>query len=104
MTKIKAGDNILEIGCGWGGFAEFAAKKYKSKITCITLSKEQAEYAQKRVQKEGLNDLIDIQISDYREINKKYDKIISIEMFEAVGKRYWPIFFKKLSDNIKDDG
>ena len=104
MTEIKAGDNILEIGCGWGGFAEFAAKKYKSKITCITLSKEQAEYAQKRVQKEGLNDLIDIQISDYREINKKYDKIISIEMFEAVGKRYWPIFFKKLSDNIKDDG
>ena len=104
MTEIKAGDNILEIGCGWGGFAEFAAKKYKSKITCITLSKEQAEYAKKRVQKEGLNDLIDIQISDYREINKKYDKIISIEMFEAVGKRYWPIFFKKLSDNIKDDG
>ncbi len=104
MTKIKAGDNILEIGCGWGGFAEFAAKKYQSKITCITLSKKQAEFAQKRVQKAGLNDLIDIQISDYRAINKKYDRIISIEMFEAVGKRYWPTFFKKLSDNIKDDG
>ena len=104
ITKIKKGDNILEIGCGWGGFAEFAAKKYRINITCITLSRKQAEYAQKRVQKEGLNDLIDIKISDYREINKKYDKIISIEMFEAVGKKYWPIFFQKLYDNIKDNG
>ena len=104
ITKIKKGDNILEIGCGWGGFAEYVAKKYHTKVTCITLSKKQAEYAKNRVQKQGLEDLIDINLCDYRDINKQYDKIISIEMFEAVGKKYWPIFFQKLSSNIKDNG
>ncbi len=104
ITKIKEGDNILEIGCGWGGFAEYVAKKFQTKITCITLSSKQAEYAKKRVQKENLAHLIDIQMRDYREINTKYDKIISIEMFEAVGKKYWPVFFQKLNDNIKDNG
>lgn len=104
ITNLKEGDDILEIGCGWGGFAEYAAKKYKTKVTSITLSKKQAEYAKKRIHKEGLSDLIDIKICDYREINKKYDKIISIEMFEAVGRKYWPIFFKKLKNNLKDEG
>tara|TARA_Y100001934_G_C12325667_1_gene762461 strand:+ start:216 stop:1403 length:1188 start_codon:yes stop_codon:yes gene_type:complete len=104
IINLKEGDDILEIGCGWGGFAEYAAKKYKSKITSITLSSKQTEYAKQRIQKEGLSDLINIQICDYREINKKYDKIISIEMFEAVGKKYWPVFFQKLNQNIKDDG
>ncbi len=104
ITKIKEGDNILEIGCGWGGLAEYVAKKFRTKITCITLSNKQAEYAKKRIQQESLTDLIDIQIRDYRAIDKKYDKIISIEMFEAVGKKYWPVFFQKLNDNIKDNG
>ena len=104
ITNIKKGDNILEIGCGWGGLAEYIAKKFQTKITCITLSNKQAEYVKKRVQKESLTDLIDVQICDYRSINKKYDKIISIEMFEAVGKKYWPVFFQKLNDNIKDNG
>ena len=104
ITNIKKGDNILEIGCGWGGLAEYIAKKFQTKITCITLSNKQAEYVKKRVQKESLTDLIDVQICDYRSINKKYDKIISIEMFEAVGKKYWPIFFNKIKDSLYDNG
>jgi cyclopropane-fatty-acyl-phospholipid synthase len=104
ISKIQKEDEILEIGCGWGGFAEYVAKKYHAKVTSITLSKRQAEYAKERVYKEGLNDLINIRICDYREIKQKYDKIISIEMFEAVGEKYWPVFFNKLNENIKDNG
>jgi len=104
ITNINNGDKILEIGCGWGGFAEYAAKNYHAKITGITLSKRQAEYAKKRIFNQGLNDLVNIKLTDYRDIKNKYDKIISIEMFEAVGEKYWPIFFKKLHDNIKDNG
>lgn len=104
ITNIKKGDNILEIGCGWGGLAEYIAKKFQTKITCITLSNKQAEYVKKRVQKESLTDLIDVQICDYRSINKKYDKIISIEMFEAVGKKNWSQYFKIINKSLKDGG
>ena len=104
ITNIKPGDNILEIGCGWGGFSEYTAKKYGAKVTAVTISNKQADYAKKRIYKEGLNDLVQIKVIDYRDIISKYDKIISIEMFEAVGEKYWPVFFKKLHDNLQDNG
>ena len=104
ITKIKAGDKILEIGCGWGGFSEYAAKNYGAKVTGITISKKQAEYATKRIFTAGLSDLVEIKIIDYRDIMSKYDKIISIEMFEAVGEKYWSIFFRKLHDSLMDNG
>jgi len=104
ITNIKPGDNILEIGCGWGGFSEYTAKKYGAKVTAVTISNKQADYAKKRIFEEGLNDLVQIKVIDYRDIISKYDKIISIEMFEAVGEKYWPVFFKKLHDNLEDNG
>jgi len=104
LTKINADTNICEIGCGWGGFAEYAAKSFGAKITGITLSQEQANFAKKRMYKKGLNELVDIQIIDYRDLKKKFDRIISIEMFEAVGEKYWPIFFSKLKSNLNNNG
>ena len=104
ITNIKTGDNILEIGCGWGGFSEYAAKNFGAKVTAVTISNKQGEYAKKRIYEAGLNDLVKIKVIDYRDIINKYDKIISIEMFEAVGEKYWPVFFKKLHDNLKDNG
>ena len=70
--EVKNGDNILEIGCGWGGFSVFAAKEYKSKIDAITISREQFEFASNKIQKEGLNEKINISFKDYRDIRKKY--------------------------------
>ena len=104
LTKINADTNICEIGCGWGGFAEYVAKSFGAKITGITLSQEQANFAKKRMYKKGLNELVDIQIIDYRDLKKKFDRIISIEMFEAVGEKYWPIFFNKLKSNLNNNG
>ena len=104
ITKIQRSDEVLEVGCGWGGFAEYAAKKYGTKVTGLTISKKQAEYAKKRIYEQGLNDLVEIKIMDYRDVTYKYDKIISIEMFEAVGEKYWPVFFNKLHENLKDGG
>ncbi len=104
VTNICSNKSILEIGCGWGGFAEFAAKSFGSKVTGITLSKQQAEFAKKRMYNAGLNDLVEIRIIDYRDLKEKFDRIISIEMFEAVGEKYWPIFFEKLKNSLKDNG
>ncbi len=104
VTNICSNKSILEIGCGWGGFAEFAAKSFGSKVTGITLSKQQAEFAKKRMYNAGLNDLVEIKIIDYRDLKEKFDRIISIEMFEAVGEKYWPIFFEKLKNSLKDNG
>ena len=104
ITNITSDQSILEVGCGWGGFAEFAAKLYGSKITGITLSKQQAEFAKKRMYNTGLNELVEIRIVDYRDLKEKFDRIISIEMFEAVGEKYWPIFFNKLRNSLNNNG
>ena len=101
ITKIQRSDEVLEVGCGWGGFAEYAAKTYGTKVTGLTISKKQAEYAKKRIYKQGLNDLVEIKIMDYRDVTYKYDKIISIEMFEAVGEKYWPVYFSTVRDRLK---
>jgi cyclopropane-fatty-acyl-phospholipid synthase len=89
----KAGDHVLEIGCGWGGFAEYAAGKRGLKVTGLTISQAQHDYAVERIRRAGLSDLVEIKLQDYRDETGVYDGIASIEMFEAVGEKYWPVYF-----------
>lgn len=98
------GSRILEIGCGWGGFAEYAAKHRASNVTCLTISPSQRDFAQQRVQAAGLSERVDVRLQDYRDHSGKYDGIASIEMFEAVGEAYWPSYFQKIVENLKDGG
>jgi cyclopropane-fatty-acyl-phospholipid synthase len=95
---------VLEIGCGWGGFAEFAAKEIGAKVTGITISKEQFAYAQERMARQGLSERVDIQLIDYRDVQGQFDRVASIEMFEAVGERYWPTYFDKIHSVLKPGG
>lgn len=98
---VSAGDHVLEIGCGWGGFAEYAAKERGLKVTALTISQEQFNYAQERIEKAGLSDLVTFKLQDYRDEQGTYDGIASIEMFEAVGEKYWPIYFETLHKCLK---
>jgi cyclopropane-fatty-acyl-phospholipid synthase len=97
----QPGDHVLEIGCGWGGFAEYAAKERGLKVTGLTISREQYDYARERIQKAGLSEQVEIKLQDYRDERGKYDGIASIEMFEAVGEKYWPIYFDALRERLK---
>lgn len=101
---LKAGDHVLEIGCGWGGFAEYAAGELGAKVTCLTLSPSQRDYAVERMEKHQLSHLVDIKLQDYRDETGRYDAVASIEMFEAVGEEYWPSFFSKVGDVLKPGG
>ncbi|MFN7180853.1 class I SAM-dependent methyltransferase [Hyphomonas sp.] len=102
--RIQAGpsSHILEIGCGWGGFAEHAAKQRGSKVTCLTISPAQKAYAEERMFRAGLNERVDIRLEDYRDHVGTYDGVASIEMFEAVGEAYWPSYFGKVYSSLKD--
>ena len=104
LLKPKPGSNILEIGCGWGGFAEQIAKNYDVKLDCITISKKQFEYSKAKINKLGLNHKVNIKLIDYRDVNKKYDNIISIEMIEAVGEKYLSSYFKSIKKNLTAEG
>jgi len=104
LIKPNNGDKILEIGCGWGGFAEYLGKKYDIKLDCITISKKQFEYAKKRIHECGLNEKVNIEIKDYRDLKNKYNSIASIEMIEAVGQNYLESYFKTIKENLSDDG
>ncbi|WP_299551226.1 cyclopropane-fatty-acyl-phospholipid synthase family protein [uncultured Tateyamaria sp.] len=97
----QPGDHILEIGCGWGGFAEYAAKERGLKVTGLTISEEQFKYARERIEKAGLSELVDFKLQDYRDERGTYDGIASIEMFEAVGEKYWPVYFDTVRDRLK---
>lgn len=99
----KQGDSILEIGCGWGGFAEVAARR-GMRVTAVTISKEQLEYARERLERAGLADRVDLQFRDYRDLSGQYDHIVSIEMIEAVGERYWPDYFDALKRHLVPGG
>lgn len=101
---IKDGDHVLEIGCGWGGFAEYVAKNTNATLTGLTISREQLEFAQKRIFDAGLNEKVDLKFQDYRDETGTYDKIASIEMFEAVGEKYWSGFFSKVNDCLRVGG
>ena len=104
LIKPASGDKVLEIGCGWGGFAEYLGKKYDVKLDCITISKKQFEYARERIHKCGLNEKVKIEIKDYRDLKNKYNSIASIEMIEAVGKNYLENYFKTIKNNLSDNG
>ena len=95
---------MLEIGCGWGGFAEYIGKNYDVKLDCITISKNNLSLQKKEFFKNGLNEKVNIQMKDYRDINKKYNSIASIEMIEAVGKKYLSNYFKKIKNNLINNG
>lgn len=96
--------HVLEIGCGWGGFAEYAAGAVGARVTCLTISREQHDYTVERMKRLGLSDKVDIKFQDYRDETGTYDRIASIEMFEAVGEKYWPTFFGKVRDCLKPGG
>ena len=97
----QPGDHILEIGCGWGGFAEYAAKERGLKVTGLTISEEQFKYARERIEKAGLSDRVEFKLQDYRDERGVYDGIASIEMFEAVGQKYWPTYFETVRERLK---
>ncbi|MCI0506973.1 MAG: cyclopropane-fatty-acyl-phospholipid synthase family protein [Gammaproteobacteria bacterium] len=101
---IKPGDRIVEIGTGWGGFAIYAAKHYGCHVTTTTISQNQHQWAQRRILEENLEDRITLLFEDYRNLKGQYDKLVSIEMIEAVGHRYYDTFFKKCGDLLKPDG
>ena len=104
LIKPKSGNKILEIGCGWGGFAEYVGKNHDVKLDCITISKKQFEYASNRIFKKGLNEKINIQFKDYRDVKQKYNSIASIEMIEAVGQNYLENYFKTIKTNLVREG
>jgi len=93
LAGVRSGHRVLEIGSGWGGMAIHLATTYGCRVTTITISPEQAEFARRRVTAAGVQDLVDVQLCDYRRVTGRYDRIVSIEMFEAVGERYWRQFF-----------
>ena len=96
--------HVLEIGCGWGGFAEFAAKDVGARVTAITISEEQFKFAKERMFRLGLAERADVRLVDYRDVSGTFDRVASIEMFEAVGERYWPTYFDKVRDSLKPGG
>ena len=102
--QLKPTDHLLEIGTGWGGFALYAAKHYGCRVTTTTISKQQYDYARQRVLDAGLEDRITLLFDDYRELNGSYDKLVSIEMVEAIGHRYYDAYFNKCSELLKPDG
>ena len=104
LLKLSNGQKVLEIGCGWGGFAEYLGKKYDVKLDCITISKKQFEYTKERIHKCGLNEKVNIEIKDYRDLKGKYNSVASIEMIEAVGQNYLEGYFKTIKSNLSDGG
>ena len=104
LLKPKDNSSILEIGCGWGGFAEYIGKNYNIKLDCVTISQKQYDFAKERIYKIGLNEKVNIEIKDYRDLKNKYDSIASIEMIEAVGQNYLQSYFNILKKNLSDNG
>jgi len=104
LMDLRAGQSVLEIGCGWGGFAEFAGREIGARVTGITISREQYDFARQRVFNAGLSERVDIQLIDYRDVEGQYDRVASIEMFEAVGQEYWPAYFGKIHDVLAPGG
>ena len=98
----KPDDHILEIGCGWGGFMEYAIKKRQVTVTGLTISKAQQDFAKKRLFEAGLSERAKILLKDYRNETGKYDGVVSIEMFEAVGEKYWPVYFRSMQNFMKN--
>jgi len=101
LMEMREGDHLLEVGCGWGGFAEYAASQRGARLKCLTISQEQHDFAKERMFKAGLADRVEIVMQDYRDERGQYDGIASIEMFEAVGEKYWPSYFETINNSLK---
>ena len=104
LLNLKDGNKILEIGCGWGGFSEYLAKKRDVMIDCITISKKQYEYTKRRIFKNNLNNKVNVMFLDYRDLKDRYDNIASIEMIEAVGEKYLDQYFRTIKNSLKSNG
>lgn len=104
MLELQPKDRVLEIGTGWGAFSRYAAKHYGCHVTTITISSQQYEWAQQRMREEGLEGRIDLQFLDYRKVTGRYDKIVSVEMIEAVGYEYYDTFFERLNELLTPNG
>lgn len=104
QIDLRPEHHLLEIGSGWGGFAEYAAQEIGCRVTGITISKEQLAFARERMAQKQLSHKVDIRYQDYRDVDEKFDRIASIEMFEAVGEEYWPTYFRKVRDCLKPGG
>lgn len=104
QLEVAPGERVLEIGCGWGGFAELAAREGRVHVTGLTLSEQQLAYARERLERAGLAPMTDLRLCDYRDCAGQYDAIASIEMFEAVGEGYWASYFECLARNLKPGG
>ena len=104
LADIQPGDHVLEIGCGWGGFAKYAIEERGARVTGITISREQHDFAEQRLSDAGLAGRSEVKLIDYRDLEGKFDKIVSIEMFEAVGQAYWPTYFNAVSSLLKSGG
>lgn len=104
ILELQPDDHVLEIGCGWGAFAIHAATRYGCQVTALTVSPSQAEWARERVREAGLEDRVEIRLQDYRDVTETFDKIASIEMFEAVGEAYWPTFCGVVGDRLRPGG
>ncbi len=102
--NVRAFDHILEIGCGWGGFAEYAARTRGCRVTGITISPAQLEFARRRIATARLSHFVEIALTDYRDVQGDFDYIVSIEMFEAVGEKFWPEYFSVLRNRLKPGG
>jgi len=102
--ELNHKSTLLDIGCGWGGFSSYVAKNFGAKIKAITNSKNHFEYTSQMIQEEGLNEKVRVEFQDYRDIKEKFDYVSSIEMFEAVGKKYWPIYFEKIKNSLNGSG
>jgi cyclopropane-fatty-acyl-phospholipid synthase len=103
-ARLRPGDHVLEIGCGWGGFALFAAREYGCRVTAITISERQHALALQRVAEAGLSHRVEIRRQDYRDLAGRFDKVVSIEMFEALGREHWPVFFRKIDEVLAPHG
>ncbi|CAN5119630.1 cyclopropane-fatty-acyl-phospholipid synthase family protein [soil metagenome] len=101
---LEAHHTLLEIGCGWGGFAEYAAREIGCHVTGLTISPSQHDFAVQRMARAGLSDKVDIRLTDYRDVTDTFDRVVSIEMFEAVGEKWWPTYFQVLRDRLKAGG
>ncbi|MBE7217800.1 MAG: class I SAM-dependent methyltransferase [Caulobacteraceae bacterium] len=101
---LERGQSVLEIGCGWGGFAAFAAREYDARVTAVTISPSQHACTARRMQAAGLSDRVEVQLRDYRDVEGRFDRLASIEMFEAVGERYWPAYFATVRDRLLPGG
>jgi cyclopropane-fatty-acyl-phospholipid synthase len=104
LLELRPGHHVLEVGCGWGGFAEFAAKEYGCRLTALTLSRQQMDFAGERIQREGLSGKVEVRLQDYRDVTGTFDRVASIEMFEAVGEAYWPCYFDMIRERLVRGG